>query len=79
MENFNLKAGTIYLRLVHENDAAFICSLRNNDQLNTYISKSTADEEAQPRGAPPYQAQGPKSLAGGAGQRHRTTCAGRCG
>ena len=47
MKNFNLKAGTIYLRLVHENDAAFICSLRNNDQLNTYISKSTADEEAQ--------------------------------
>ena len=47
MKNFNLKAGTIYLRLVHENDAAFICSLRNNDQLNTYISKSIADEEAQ--------------------------------
>lgn len=47
MKNFNLKAGTIYLRLVHENDAAFICSLRNDDKLNTYISKSTADINAQ--------------------------------
>ena len=47
MKNFNLKAGTIYLRLVQENDAAFINSLRNNNQLNTYISKSTADINTQ--------------------------------
>ena len=45
--DFELKAKTIYLRLVREDDALFICSLRNDDQLNTYISKSTADEEAQ--------------------------------
>ncbi len=47
MKNFTLKAGTIYLRLVNESDAAFICNLRNNDELNTYISKSTSDEYAQ--------------------------------
>lgn len=47
MIDFNLKAKTAYLRLVDQKDAAFICSLRNDDQLNTYISKSTADEEAQ--------------------------------
>lgn len=47
MNDFNLRAGTVYLRLVDESDAAFICSLRNNNELNTYISKSTADEEAQ--------------------------------
>lgn len=45
--DFVLKAKTTYLRLVREEDASFICSLRNDDQLNTYISKSTADEEAQ--------------------------------
>lgn len=44
---FDLEAKTIYLRLVRKEDALFICSLRNNDQLNTYISKSTASEEAQ--------------------------------
>jgi RimJ/RimL family protein N-acetyltransferase len=47
MVDFNLKANTVYLRLVRESDAAFICNLRNNDELNTYISKSTADEEVQ--------------------------------
>lgn len=45
--DFNLKANTVYLRLVKESDAVFICGLRNDEQLNTYISKSTADEEAQ--------------------------------
>lgn len=45
--NFNLESRTTYLRLVKESDAQFICDLRNNEQLNTYISKSTADEEAQ--------------------------------
>lgn len=44
---FKLEAKTTYLRLVEELDASFICSLRNNNQLNTYISKSTADDEAQ--------------------------------
>lgn len=47
MVNFNLKANTTYLRLVEENDAGFICTLRNNDKLNTYISKSTADTKSQ--------------------------------
>ena len=47
MKNFNLKAGTTYLRLVGEEDAEFICSLRNDEKLNTYISKSTADINAQ--------------------------------
>jgi RimJ/RimL family protein N-acetyltransferase len=45
--DLNLEARTVYLRLVEEYDAAFICGLRNNDQLNTYISKSTASEESQ--------------------------------
>lgn len=47
MTDFNLKAITTHLRLVREEDAAFICSLRNDDRLNAYISKSTADIEAQ--------------------------------
>ncbi|HFF2644075.1 MULTISPECIES: GNAT family N-acetyltransferase [Acinetobacter] len=47
MVNFNLKANTTYLRLVEENDAEFICTLRNNDKLNTYISKSTGDIKSQ--------------------------------
>lgn len=47
MINFNLRASTTYLRLVNEEDAEFICSLRNNDKLNTYISKSSADVNAQ--------------------------------
>ncbi|QSE45806.1 GNAT family N-acetyltransferase [Acinetobacter johnsonii] len=47
MKNFNLKAGTTYLRLVGEEDAEFICSLRNDEKLNTYISKSTADINTQ--------------------------------
>ncbi|WP_298737851.1 GNAT family N-acetyltransferase [uncultured Psychrobacter sp.] len=45
--NFELEAKTTYLRLVEEKDASFICNLRNDKQLNTYISKSTADDEAQ--------------------------------
>lgn len=47
MNDSNLKASTVYLRLVTEDDAAFICSLRSNDKLNTYISKSSADVESQ--------------------------------
>ena len=47
MINFNLKAKTVYLRLVAEDDAEFICSLRNDDKLNTFISKSTVDIDAQ--------------------------------
>lgn len=45
--DFNLSAKTIYLRLVQIEDAKFICSLRNNENLNRFISKSTAEEEAQ--------------------------------
>ncbi len=44
---FELEASTIYLRLVEEEDASFICSLRNDKNLNAFISESTADEEAQ--------------------------------
>ncbi len=47
MINFDLHASTIYLRLVSENDAAFIYGLRNNERLNTYISKSSTDVESQ--------------------------------
>ncbi|WP_336140115.1 GNAT family N-acetyltransferase [Acinetobacter ursingii] len=47
MKNFNLIANTIYLRLVNENDAEFICGLRNDKILNAYITQSTADVEAQ--------------------------------
>lgn len=47
MVDFNLEAKTIYLRLVNEDDAEFICSLRNDDKLNTFISKSTANIDAQ--------------------------------
>lgn len=45
--DFNLEAKNIYFRLVEEQDAGFICSLRNDDELNNYLSKSTADENAQ--------------------------------
>lgn len=47
MVNFNLIADTVYLRLVQEEDAKFICTLRNNDSLNTFISKSTSDINLQ--------------------------------
>lgn len=43
----NLISNSIYLRLVEDNDAAFICDLRNNQQLNSYISNSTNDVEIQ--------------------------------
>lgn len=44
---FKLEASSVYLRLVEESDASFICRLRNDDRLNSYISKSSVDEEAQ--------------------------------
>ena len=42
-----LKGKSIYLRLVNESDAEFICMLRNNDKLNQYISSSASDVFAQ--------------------------------
>jgi len=36
----NLSARTIYFRLINENDAEFICSLRSDPYLNAYLSKS---------------------------------------
>lgn len=42
-----LKAKSIYLRLVQENDAKFICDIRNNKDLNLYISSSANDEYIQ--------------------------------
>lgn len=42
-----LQSHSIYLRLVEESDAEFICQLRNNEKLNTFISKSTSDVNAQ--------------------------------
>lgn len=47
MEFKNLKANTIHLRLVSESDAEFICGLRNNPNLNKFISQSTALVEEQ--------------------------------
>lgn len=47
MRNFNLNASTIYLRLVSESDAEFICDLRNNESLNKFISKSAAEVAVQ--------------------------------
>ena len=38
---FELEGPTIYLRLVQEQDASFICSLRNNEEFNRYLSKSS--------------------------------------
>lgn len=42
-----LKSKTIYLRLVKEDDAQFICEIRNNELLNSFISSSTNDETLQ--------------------------------
>ena len=42
-----LNSKTIYLRLVEDVDASFICSIRNNPELNKHISQSTADVEEQ--------------------------------
>ena len=36
----NLSARTIYFRLINENDAEFICSLRSDPYLNAYLSTS---------------------------------------
>lgn len=47
MIDSNLKASTTYLRLVNEDDAEFICTLRNTQSLNIFISKSTANVEEQ--------------------------------
>lgn len=45
---FNIiRAKSIYLRLVSENDAEFICSLRNNKELNPFISTSSDNVEVQ--------------------------------
>ena len=46
--NFStLEAKTIGLRLVNENDAKFICDLRNMPSLNKHISNSSSDVEVQ--------------------------------
>lgn len=47
MVDKQLRGKTIYLRFVTENDAEFICNLRNNPALNQYISKSPAIIEEQ--------------------------------
>lgn len=44
---FELEGPTIYLRLVEKDDAAFICSLRNNQKLNTHLSKSSPHVDDQ--------------------------------
>jgi butyryltransferase len=43
----NLFAKSIYFRLVNEEDAEFICSVRNDPSLNTHLSKSTNKVSAQ--------------------------------
>lgn len=47
IQNIKLVANSVYLRLVSTDDAEFICQLRNNQQLNTYISQSTNEVNAQ--------------------------------
>lgn len=44
-----VNAKTIHFRLVEETDSEFICSLRNNPELNKHISQSTAliDEQSK--------------------------------
>ncbi|AXY55793.1 N-acetyltransferase [Acinetobacter chinensis] len=42
-----LRAGTVHFRLVEEEDAAFICGLRNNPVLNKHISQSSAVVDEQ--------------------------------
>lgn len=44
---YKLISNSIYLRLVSEEDASFICDLRNQEKLNAYISKSTDDVTIQ--------------------------------
>ncbi|WP_019671974.1 GNAT family N-acetyltransferase [Psychrobacter lutiphocae] len=44
---FDLTAKTIYLRLLTEDDAEFVCQLRGDDKLNTFISKTDVDIEVQ--------------------------------
>lgn len=46
-QNIKLVANSIYIRLVEYSDAEFICQLRNNQNLNSYISNSPNDVEAQ--------------------------------
>lgn len=43
----DLRAKTVYLRLVTEQDAAFICSLRTDSNLSKFISKTSNQVEAQ--------------------------------
>ena len=43
----HLRAGTVHFRLVEENDATFICELRNNPVLNKHISQSSAVVDGQ--------------------------------
>ena len=47
MQFKNLNAKTIHFKLVEEEDAAFICSLRTNPDLNKHLSQSTAVVEEQ--------------------------------
>ncbi|MEB6680158.1 GNAT family N-acetyltransferase [Acinetobacter lwoffii] len=47
MQFKSLKAKTIHFKLVEENDAEFICSLRTNPDLNKHLSQSTALVEEQ--------------------------------
>lgn len=47
MELDQLRAGTVHFRLVEENDAEFICELRNNPVLNKHISQSSAIVDEQ--------------------------------
>ncbi|KJV41245.1 GNAT family N-acetyltransferase [Acinetobacter brisouii] len=49
MQFNNFVAKTIHFRLVNEDDAEFICNLRNTPELNKHISKSTAIVDDQIR------------------------------
>ena len=45
--DWNLIGKTIFLRLVTESDAEFICNIRGDSKLNTFISKTEVDIDAQ--------------------------------
>ncbi|MDO4694444.1 MAG: GNAT family N-acetyltransferase [Eikenella sp.] len=42
-----LRAKTVHLTLVGEQDAAFICTLRGNEELNRYLSATECSVDAQ--------------------------------
>lgn len=44
---YNLRAKTVHLTLIEEQDAAFVCALRGNEELNRYLSATECSVPAQ--------------------------------